>query len=861
MKINIFMFVLIFLINFKFCKSISYRNYTLYNVVPIERYQLVFLKNLEQQKYLNVIFWTRPFKMYNDIQILVAPNDLDMFKERLRHFQMKGVILTSDIQKFFDHQKIRGYTRMQIDTFAWDSYHNLEGVYQWMTDITSKYYEKIALKTVGKSAEGREILAIEIRNPKAKSKVIVEGAIHGNEWITTEFVTYLAYKLINADKSLNSRLKQVARKYHWFLIPVANPDGYNYSMTVDRLWRKNRRDLGNGTFGVDLNRNFDYSFCNHGGSNNPNNEYYCGPEPFSEPESRALSYFIDNNKGNLNYYFAFHSYGQKIIIPYSDRVKHIENFSEMENYGKQAILKMYKLNGVKYGVGTIYDTYGCRISGDSISWVKKTYKVKYSLAFYLRDNGTYGYALPREKIQPTCKEMLIGLVELMTVRHRMKLLIIYILIICIGLCTPKKYYNHTLFRGIPVTENDLEFFNNISKIYDVDYWRLPGLMYRPVEFLMPPKKKKQFVKEAATKGIYLTTLIEDIQSAFDMQTVKTYIRRNMDSFDWSSYFRLDDIYNWLQDLNKLHPKSMLLMNIGKTTEKRDILAARVVLDKKKNKPKVIVEGGIHAREWISIAFVTYFLHQIVTAKESNDMALTKIAKTYEWYFVPVLNPDGYEYTHLKDRMHRKNANDVDINRNFGIAFGTVGVSHAKSSEIYCGPTAFSEAESVAMGNFVRENSKNLQYYLAFHSYGQYMIIPYAFSTKHHENFDEVRDMGLFAANAISKRYGTHYSVGTAYDTVGYITSGVSGCWVKKSFQVPYVLTFELRDDGKHGFALPTNEILPTCMETMDGLVTLLTPEQKLSDINKLKGKGEMTNILDGFVVIWNILLFIIVRFD
>ncbi|XP_050354410.1 zinc carboxypeptidase A 1-like [Nymphalis io] len=724
--------------------------------------------------------------MYNDVQILVAPNDLDLFKERLRHFQMNGVILTSDIQKFFDHQKIRSYTRMQIDTFAWDAYHNLEGVYQWMTDITSKYYEKVTLKTVGKSAEGREILAIEIRNPRAKSKVIVEGAIHGNEWITTEFVTYLAYKLIHADKTLNSRLKQVAKRYHWFLIPVANPDGYNYSMTVDRLWRKNRRDLGNGTFGVDLNRNFDYNFCNHGGSNNPNNEYYCGPEPFSEPESRALSYFIDNNKANLNYYFAFHSYGQKIIIPYSDRVKHIENFSEMENYGKQAILKMYKLNGVKYGVGTIYDTYGYKTSGDSISWVKKTYQVKYSVAFILRDNGTYGYALPQEKIQPTCREMLIGLVELMTVfKSTMKLITVYVFLIFISLCWSKKYYNHSLYRGIPVTENHLDFFNNISKNYDVYFWRLPGLVYRPVEFLVPPEKKAQFIKEAAIKGIYLTTLIEDIQSAFDMQTVKTYIRRNMDSFDWSSYFRLDDIYNWMQDLNKLHPKSMQLINIGETKEKRDILVARVVLDKKPNKPKVIVEGGIHAREWISIAFVTYFLNQIVTAKESKDMALTKIAETYEWYFVPVLNPDGYEYTHLQDRMHRKNTNDVDINRNFGIAFGTVGVSKNKSSDVYCGPIAFSEAESVAMGNFVRENSKNLQYYLAFHSYGQYMIIPYAFSMKHHENFDVVRYMGQLAANSLSERYGTHYSVGTAYDTVGYITSGVSGCWVKKSFKVPY----------------------------------------------------------------------------
>lgn len=58
----------------------------------------------------------------------------------------------------------------------------------------------------------------------------------------------------------------------------------------------------------------------------------------------------------------------------------------------------------------------------------------------------------------------------------------------------------------------------------------------------------------------------------------------------------------------------------------------------------MIEGGIHAREWISPAFVTYFINQIINAPESKDDELKRIALTYEWYFIPVLNPDGYEYT-------------------------------------------------------------------------------------------------------------------------------------------------------------------------------------------------------------------------
>lgn len=74
----------------------------------------------------------------------------------------------------------------------------------------------------------------------------------------------------------------------------------------------------------------------------------------------------------------------------------------------------------------------------------------------------------------------------------------------------------------------------------------------------------------------------------------------------------------------------------------------------------------------------------------------------------------------------------------------VGVSADKNEEIYCGPKAFSERESVAMGKLIRSYASNLEYYLAFHSYGQYMILPYAHSQKHLENFDEVVSLHFVA---------------------------------------------------------------------------------------------------------------------
>ncbi|XP_063831078.1 uncharacterized protein LOC135080360 [Ostrinia nubilalis] len=866
MKAKLVALIVIFVTNFRICQSKRYDNFTLFGVVPIEVDHLKFLQNLEKQKYIDMVFWKRPFKLYHDVQFIVNPADKDLFMERARHFKMHAEVLAPDVQKAFDNQTIRRYLRLRVETYSWEFYHTLEDIYQWLSDLALKFPNIVELYTIGKSAEGREIFAVGIKKGRtAREKVIIEGGVHGNEWVSTEFVTYLARELIYCNATKNARIHHLAERYQWFLIPVVNPDGYDYSQKVDRLWRKNRRSLGGGV-GVDLNRNFDYSFGKHAASPDPKDEQYCGPTPFSEPESKALSQFVNQKQDHLKFYFAFHGYGQKLVIPYADRVNHVEDYSEMENYGKQAIVKMYRLYKKKYSVGTFYDTLGFRISGNSASWVKKTHRVKYVFTFLLRDNGSYGYALPPDQIAPTCKETLTGLVEIMTAsKMHIKIFILLLYFYSNVIC--KKYSNYTLYRGMPVNEEDLEFFNNISSLYNVNFWRPPSTLYRPIEFIVSPEYQKDFIADANKHAVYLTTIIPDLQRAFDKQTVKSYIRRNMESFDWRSFFRLRDIYSWLKDLSKQNPTEVKMFSIGKTYENRNIYAVRIILRGSKRRSKVIVEGGIHAREWISPAFVTYMMYEILYAPSKKNKELLDIAMTYEWYFVPVLNPDGYEYSHTEDRLWRKNRErgyGVDINRNFAYAFGSIGVSNHKYSDIYCGPSAFSEKESQAMGQFVESHSQDLEYYLGFHSYGQFMIIPYAHSIKHQDNYDEVKKMGVSAAWTISRRYGTQYSVGTAYDTVGYRTSGVSGCWVKRTFKVPYVVTMELRDNGEDGFALPPKLILPTCRETMDGLLSLLkprTPKYQKMKVEIIQNNHQENTMFDVFVLVFNLLLFIIVRYE
>lgn len=133
--------------------------------------------------------------------------------------------------------------------------------------------------------------------------------------------------------------------------------------------------------------------------------------------------------------------------------------------------------------------------------------------------------------------------------------------------------------------------------------------------------------------------------AFDLQTVDAYTRRNLKSFEWKHYYRYKDIYNWLKDLHNLYPKKTELIKFGKTYEGRDLVAFKINLSLQP-RSTIIIEGGIHAREWISPAVVTYLINSILNANENETNSdLVNIANAYEWYFVPVLNPDGYEYTH------------------------------------------------------------------------------------------------------------------------------------------------------------------------------------------------------------------------
>ncbi|CAF2462299.1 unnamed protein product [Rotaria sp. Silwood2] len=155
-------------------------------------------------------------------------------------------------------------------------------------------------------------------------------------------------------------------------------------------------------------------------------------------------------------------------------------------------------------------------------------------------------------------------------------------------------------------------------------------------------------------------------------------------------------------------------SMGKTYENRDIWLS--------NKKRAFMDFGIHAREWISPATGIYMINEFLTTYASGADAKT-ILNAWELHIVPDLNPDGYAYSHSRDRKWRKNRKPtgddcigVDLNRNFGYKWNTGGSSANPCSDQFHGSSAMSENETKALQSYM--TGKIWTTYLTFHSYGQ-----------------------------------------------------------------------------------------------------------------------------------------------
>jgi hypothetical protein len=180
------------------------------------------------------------------------------------------------------------------------------------------------LVTLGNTTRGVPIQAIKItkgaRNVPdgARPSVLYAGAQHAREWITPEMNRRLMHYFVD-NYGKNAEITQLIDTTEVWILPVANPDGYDFTFTEgNRLWRKNLRDNnGDGQItvgdGVDLNRNFavKWGYDNEGSADLPSDDTYRGPAPNSEPETKALNNLF--RRIGFEFFVNYHSAAELLL--------------------------------------------------------------------------------------------------------------------------------------------------------------------------------------------------------------------------------------------------------------------------------------------------------------------------------------------------------------------------------------------------------------------------------------------------------------------------------------------------------------------------------------------------------------------
>lgn len=160
--------------------------------------------------------------------------------------------------------------------------------------------------------------------------------------------------------------------------------------------------------------------------------------------------------------------------------------------------------------------------------------------------------------------------------------------------------------------------------------------------MVAPEKLNEFTELMHSAKMNYEIYINDVQNAIDNENPLT---KASNTFGWTSYHALEEIYKWLDSLAEQYPEKVTGVLGGKTYEGREIKGVKLSFGQ--NRSAVFIEGGIHAREWISPATVTYLLNEFLT---SDNKDIKKLAESYDWYIFPVVNPDGYVYTHTTVRV-------------------------------------------------------------------------------------------------------------------------------------------------------------------------------------------------------------------
>jgi len=401
------------------CDRVHFHGEKVFRVTPNNEAQVALLQNLQEEE--NLDFWTDLVHPGIASDIRVEADKVEKFEEKLKSENIAYTVIIEDLEKEIqeEQEELKANSYQFTNGFNYYTYNRLGAMHAEVRRLAQVHSDKASLFSAGTSYEKRDMLAVKISTGGSKPVIWIDGCIHAREWISCASVMNLLKQMLEPEPMFASRVEQVLAKYDFYILPVFNPDGYEYTHTDNRMWRKTRSP-GTPCYGADPNRNWDSHWGGAGTSGNPCSDIYRGKHAFSEIEVKQVADKLAQIKNSvgLKSYWNIHAYSQLVLYPWSYTSKRAPDYKEIDRVANVFSDGIKKINGKRFKAGQpsriLYS-----VGGGSMDWTYEKLGVIYSYAPEMRPTQyePWGFRLPTRFIRPSETEFVNGILEAALAMH------------------------------------------------------------------------------------------------------------------------------------------------------------------------------------------------------------------------------------------------------------------------------------------------------------------------------------------------------------------------------------------------------------------------------------------------------------